>query len=272
MPVATVNRVRLAYEDEGSGPPLILVHGSWTNRHGFDRVAPGLAERFRVVRHDRRGHSESEAIGGTLEDDAADIAALAEALDLGPFHMACSSRGGVIGLKLVAANPELVRSIVCHEPPLFSVAPPDALERPQIEKAMADEARVVELVDADEHEAAARFFVEEVAFGRGTWDRFPELTRDMFVENAATFSEEYRDPEVYRVDVAALRRFPGRALLTTSDDSPAWFAPLVENLAQVLPRVERHVYRGGGHNPQGNTPEEYVGVVGDFVARVAGLE
>ena len=272
MPVATVNGVRLAYEDEGSGPPLVLVHGSWTNRHSFDLVAPGLAKRFRVARHDRRGHSESEAREGTLEDDAADIAALAEALDMGPFHLACSSRGGVIGLKLAAARPDLVRSIVCHEPPLTEIVPVGAPERPRIDNELTNEARVVDMIDAGDHEAAARYFVEEVAFGPGAWERMPRAMRHMFVENAPTFSGEYRDPDVHRADLVALGRYPGLSLLTTSDDSPAWFGMVIDHLARALPRVERHVFVGGGHNPQGRRPEEYVAVVGDFVARAAGLE
>ncbi|HWC32977.1 MAG TPA: alpha/beta fold hydrolase, partial [Actinomycetota bacterium] len=82
VPIADVNGVRLAYDDEGSGTPLMLVHGSWTNRRGWDAVAGKLAERFRVVRLDRRGHSGSEAASGTLEDDAADVAALAASLDV----------------------------------------------------------------------------------------------------------------------------------------------------------------------------------------------
>jgi pimeloyl-ACP methyl ester carboxylesterase len=264
--------VRLAYEDEGSGPPLVLVHGSWTNRHGFDLVAAGLAERFRVVRHDRRGHSESQAAEGTLEDDAADIAALAEALGLGSFHLVCSSRGGVIGLKLAAAQPDLVTSIVCHEPPLTGIVPRDASQWPQIEAQLANEASVVEMIDAGDHEAAARFFVDDVAFGPGSWDQMSRFLRGMFVENAGTYSGEYRDPDVHRVDTEALSRYPGRALLTTSDDSPAWFGVVIEHLAQVLPGVERYLYRGGGHNPQGTRPQEYIEVVGDFVARAARLE
>jgi pimeloyl-ACP methyl ester carboxylesterase len=269
MPVADVNGVRLAYEDEGSGEPLILVHGSWTNRHSWDRVASRLAERFRVVRHDRRGHSESSAASGTLEDDAADIAALADHLGLGPFHLVCSSRGGVIGLKLAAARPDLVRSIVCHEPPLLGVFSRDEAEGDLVEQLVAGEGHVVEMIEKGEHEAAARVFVERVAFGPGAWERFPRFIRQTFVENAETFAEEYRDPDVYSVDFEALRDFSGPVLLTASEDSPQWFGLIIDRLDEILPRVERHEYRGAGHNPQGNASEEYVRVVGDFVARAA---
>lgn len=267
MPVASVNGLRLAYEDEGFGTPLVLVHGSWTNRHGWDRVAPALAERFRVVRHDRRGHSESETASGTLEDDAADIASLADHLELGPFHLACSSRGGVIGLKLAAARPDLVRSIVCHEPPLLAALSLDETAKELVDQLVAGEGRVVEMIEKGNHEGAARVFVERVAFGPGAWERFPRFVRQTFVENAATFAEEYRDPGVYSVDFDALRRFSSPVLLTTSDNSPPWFEAVIDQLAHILPGAERHEYRGAGHNPQGQSPEEYVRVVGDFVAR-----
>ena len=269
MPVALINGVRLAYDDDGSGPPLVLVHGSWTNRRSWDRVARPLAERFRVVRHDRRGHSESEPASGTLDDDATDIAALAEHLGLGGIHLACSSRGGVIGLKLAASHPDLVCSITCHEPPLLAALSRDEGASELVDQLVTGEGRVVEMIEKGDHEAAARVFVERVAFGPGAWERFPRFIRQTFIENAATFAEEYRDQSVYSVDFDALRRFSGPVLLTTSDNSPQWYGAVIDQLAELLPRVERYEYQGAGHNPQGNTPEEYVRVVGDFVARAA---
>ena len=181
----------------------------------------------------------------------------------------CSSRGGVIGLRLAASRPDLVQSIICHEPPVLDIVPPNASERAHIDEVVAGEGRVVEIIEAGEHERAARVFVEELAFGPGTWERLPRFVRGTFVENAPTFAEEYRDPGVYGVDVEPLRRFPSPALLTQSDDSPAWFGIVIEHLAAVLPRVERHVYHDGGHMPHGNVPDEYVRVVGGFVALAA---
>ncbi|HEX2089212.1 MAG TPA: alpha/beta hydrolase, partial [Actinomycetota bacterium] len=255
------------YDDEGSGTPLVLVHGSWTNRHSWDRVARPFAERFRVVRHDRRGHSESEPASGTLDDDAADIAALAEHLGLRGIHLVCSSRGGVIGLKVAAARPHFVRSIVCHEPPLLGALSRDGADAELVDQLVAGEGLVVEMIEKGDHEAAARVFVERVAFGPGAWERFPRFIRQTFIENAETFAEEYRDPGVYSVDFDALRRFSGPVLLTTSDNSPQWFGAIIDGVAEVIPHVERYVYDGAGHNPQGQSPEEYVRIVGDFVAR-----
>ena len=82
-----VNGVRLAYEIHGTGEiPLVMVHGSWFSRRNWDPVVPKLAESFRVVTYDRRGHGESDQTSGqgSVSEDVADVAALIEHLGLAP--------------------------------------------------------------------------------------------------------------------------------------------------------------------------------------------
>ena len=93
MPEAEVNGIGLYYELEGSGEPLALVHGSWGDATSWRFVVPGLAESFRVLAYDRRGHSRSERpdTPGSVDEDGDDLAALLEALDLAPAHVATNS-------------------------------------------------------------------------------------------------------------------------------------------------------------------------------------
>ena len=109
MPTAVFNGVKLYYEEAGSGQPLVLVHGSWTDLRSWDMVVPSLAERFRVVTYDRRGHSRSErpAGQGSVHEDVADLAAVIESLGLAPAHVIGNSFGGSIVLRLAAERPEL---------------------------------------------------------------------------------------------------------------------------------------------------------------------
>lgn len=74
--------VRVAYDDEGGGRPLVLLHGLMAHRGFFARQRE-LATHFRIVNVDLRGHGESRAATGlTIEQLAEDVSALAEALDL----------------------------------------------------------------------------------------------------------------------------------------------------------------------------------------------
>jgi len=84
MPQMTVNGAQLSFRDEGSGHPLVLLHGwSMTGRF-FQRQMPPFAARYRVLVPDFRGHGESEKVlsGHTVEQYAADVHSLAEALGL----------------------------------------------------------------------------------------------------------------------------------------------------------------------------------------------
>jgi pimeloyl-ACP methyl ester carboxylesterase len=260
--LVAVNGVRIAYTSTRSvGEPLVLVHGSWGSRHNWDPVIPGLAEHYRVVAYDRRGHSESERPRGqgSFTEDVADLAGLIEELDLAPAWVAGNSAGSVITLKLAAARPDLLRGIVVHEPPMWSLleaGSPEAAALAEVED--GPEAEVLRRIESGDHAGAAELFVEEVALGPGSWARLPEDMRRTMVYNAPTFLDEGRDPDAAAVDQAALARFSSPLLVTSGDQSPPLFGPVLDRLAELLPHAERRTYVGAGHMPHVTHPEQYV--------------
>lgn len=74
---------RIAYRDEGGGRPLVLLHGLMAHG-GFFQGQAALADRFRLIRIDLRGHGASGAAGAapTVAQLADDVAQLVEALEL----------------------------------------------------------------------------------------------------------------------------------------------------------------------------------------------
>jgi pimeloyl-ACP methyl ester carboxylesterase len=262
MPYAHTD-VALFSTQAGDGEPLVLVHGSMSDHRTWALAAPALAASCCVIAYDRRGHGASEAPAphGTRRDQEDDLARLIETLGRGPAHLAGSSYGGSIALGLASRRPELVRSVVAHEPPLAALVAADPAARPLIARVHATLDGVLALLERGEAEAGARRFVEEVALGPGTWDLLPEEGRATAVRAAPAFAAEMRDPDWASLDVERLAASDVPVLLTRGDASPAWFAPIVAGLARAVPRAAVHTFAGAGHVAHVSHPADYAAVV-----------
>jgi pimeloyl-ACP methyl ester carboxylesterase len=107
--------VNLAYDDRGSGDPVLFIAG----RGGAGRtwhlhqVPAFLAAGFRAITFDNRGIGATEqADGFGVEQMVADTAALIEKLDAVPARIVAVSMGSFIAQELMLARPDLVHSAV----------------------------------------------------------------------------------------------------------------------------------------------------------------
>jgi pimeloyl-ACP methyl ester carboxylesterase len=267
MPFVPVNGVQIYSEDSGRGEPLVLVHGSWDDHTAWDAVAPRLAESFRVVTYDRRGHGQSErpAAQGSRIEDEDDLAALIMALDCAPAHVAGNSFGASISLGLAARRPELFRTLTIHEPPLLGLIEQDPGSQELIRDVRASCQVVLDELARGEMVLGSRRFVEEVALGPGAWDQLPEADRDVMVHNAPTFLDEQRDPDWASMAESALQHINMPVLITRGDQSPAWFRPIIERLSRTLHGAEVCTLANAGHVPHVTHPDEYVMTLTRFI-------
>jgi pimeloyl-ACP methyl ester carboxylesterase len=270
MATAEVNGVQLFYELNGSGDvPLVLVHGSWDSHDVWNLVVPRLADSFRVLTYDRRGHSQSERPTGpgSVREDVADLAALIEHLGFVPAWVVGNSLGASIALRLAGEHPELFRGLIGHEPPLFSLLDTD----PGLALLLADVRSkiraVAERIAAGDHAGATEQFVETVSLGPGTWATVPPDIQQVMIENAPTFLDEANDPEQLGFDLDWIRGFFPPALLTLGDQSPPPFASVVGKLTEALPSVEVLTLPGAGHIPHATDPDAYVEAIIAFTRK-----
>jgi pimeloyl-ACP methyl ester carboxylesterase len=269
MATAVVNGVRLSYEISGTGEiPLVMVHGSWFTRRVWDPVLPQLAESLRVVTYDRRGHGESEQPSGqgSVREDVGDLAALIEHLGLAPAWVAGQSFGGSITLRLAGERPDLLRGIVAHEPPLFSLVADDPDVAPMLEGFAQLVAAVAERIASGDHAGAAEQFVEE-GLGRGVWSQLPPEIRQMVIEAAPTYLDEANDPDQLAFDLEWIRGFTRPALLTLGDQTAPLFPPVITKLAEAMPSAEVRTFKGAGHPVHLEQPEDFAEAINAFVRR-----
>jgi pimeloyl-ACP methyl ester carboxylesterase len=109
----------VSYEDYGSGPIALLIHGSPGNGKAWARVGERLSKRYRVIAPDLPGYGDTTALPLHAEPDTADTAALLEAMmaTIGsPAVVAGHSYGGVVALTLALRGRVAIGALALFEP------------------------------------------------------------------------------------------------------------------------------------------------------------
>ncbi len=127
MPTVSMHGLRHYFRLEGKpgATPLVLVHAVGTDLSLWDRVVPGLNERFQVLRYDLRGHGGTDAPASafTMPELAADLIKLTEHVGWTQFSICGLSVGALTAMEATLAAPERVKSLALISA-AGSIAPP----------------------------------------------------------------------------------------------------------------------------------------------------
>lgn len=111
--------LRFHYTEWGSpaAPPVLLLHGLNVQCHTWDPIARDLAENYRVIAMDMRGHGDSDwaPSGYRVHSMARDVHALIDALALGPVRLVGHSAGVRVAIAVAGEKPETVRSLALSD-------------------------------------------------------------------------------------------------------------------------------------------------------------
>src|SRR5688500_3022732 len=107
------NGLTVAYDEVGTGMPVVLLHGFPHNRSLWAPQTSALLEHGRCIAPDLRGFGESGREGPySMEQYAADVVALLASLGIDRAVVGGLSMGGYVALALWRAKPEIVRALV----------------------------------------------------------------------------------------------------------------------------------------------------------------
>ncbi len=122
----TTNGIDIHYTLEGEGPTVTMSHSLGCKLTMWDEQARALAQRYRVLRFDTRGHGQTSAPTGayTLEQLADDLYGLLTELGIAQTHFVGLSMGGMIGQVFALKHPHMVRSLALCD--TTSRVPPDS--------------------------------------------------------------------------------------------------------------------------------------------------
>lgn len=258
---ATNESVKLAYEVDGDGAPMLLVHGLGYCREGWGPAASLLAERFRVIRFDNRGVGDSDAPRGpyTVRMLTADALAVLDAAQVERAHVVGVSLGGLVAQMLAVTAPDRVDRLVLvgstpggvhsHGVPAASLklmAEAPALEHEELLRRLVLNALSPRTV------AERPGLVEEiVAYRRGRSPRFgPWLSQ---AAAGAWFGLHGRREGIH-----------APTLVLHGADDRVMDPRNGEVLAQGIPGAEHVVFEGSGHLVFWEEPERFVAAVAAF--------
>jgi pimeloyl-ACP methyl ester carboxylesterase len=114
MPKAKVGRYELNYVDEGTGFPVVMIHGLAGDHTAWLPQIAALKDRYRLIAFDNRGAGKSTQIDEPIstQDLADDTIALMDGLGIESAHILGRSMGGAIAQYMALKRPDLVRSMV----------------------------------------------------------------------------------------------------------------------------------------------------------------
>ncbi len=114
MSVERVRDIEMAYDDVGSGPVVVLLHGYPFNRSMWREQSEALSASNRVITPDLRGHGETSVTSepATMEEMARDVLALLDKLGINRITLGGLSMGGYVALAFYRRFPLRVRALI----------------------------------------------------------------------------------------------------------------------------------------------------------------
>jgi pimeloyl-ACP methyl ester carboxylesterase len=250
-------RVRIAWEEAGSGEPLLLIQGLGYARWSWEPIVGPLAARYRVLFYDNRGIGESDVPPGpyTAAAMAEDALQVLDEAGVERAHVLGASLGGMIAQELAVAAPARVEKLVlcCTHPGLAHGYP-----MPEVTVRLFTEAQTLA------PDVALRRFVEN-ALGS---DAPPEVADELVRRRL----ENPLDPAGWQAQAHAGTTFAGvegeiahETLVVTGTDDNVVDPRNAQALAARIPGARVETLEGRGHMFFWEDPDAFVRILVEFL-------
>lgn len=247
--------VSVSYDEYGSGPILVLVHGAFSDHiTNWEFVKPLFEKQYTVVAIARRGRGQTDATTGhSIEDESRDVAAVIESIDR-PVFLLGHSYGALTALETAARVPKRIAKLVLYEPAWPRVIDAAALSR------------LEELAEADDWDGFATYFFHErnaVPMEELNAMRATEIWPPILADAVPTLGD-FRALERYVFRAENYRELRIPVLLQIGTESPRDHY-VTDALAAVLPDVRIGELPGQAHEGMTTAPQMYAEAVARFL-------
>jgi 3-oxoadipate enol-lactonase len=259
MQFSAINGIVLHFSDtgpRGDAPTLVFSNSLGTDLRAWDRLAALLADRFRIVRYDKRGHGLSQVRPAPYQIDnhIADLAGLLDHLALDRVVLCGLSVGGLIAQGIAARQPERLQALIlCDTAAKIGTADMWASRIEAIEQGGIE--AVADLVIERWLSAAFRSSrPDETAGWRNMVVRTPV---EGYLGTCTAIRHADLSAEASRIEVPTLCIVGGEDIATPPD--------LVRGTADLIPGAHFEVIDGAGHLPCIETPDAMASLITSFL-------
>ena len=257
MKKATVRGTEIAYQDLGTGPAVLCIHGFPLSHQLWTPIADRLSDRFRFIMPDLRGHGQTAATPTAfMTDYADDLAALLDDLKIEePVHVMGLSMGGYVAFEFFRRHAARVRSLVLADTQAAADTPEKAKSRSETAaKVLAQGCEF--LVDAMLPNLFAADAPKETV---NAWRKIMLATDPKGVAAALHAMADRIDsaPTFAQIKVPTLVVVGEHDAITPPD--------LARVMSDGIPNAKLEVISGAGHMSPVEAPDAYAKIVGDFV-------
>ncbi|MFC9978368.1 alpha/beta fold hydrolase [Gordonia sp. NPDC127522] len=252
--------------EAGSGPALILMHGTGGHLEAYSRNIEALAEHFRVIAYDFPGHGYTTFSDHDLEtpEYVSHLKELMHELGIERAHLSGESLGGWVSIKFAATHPELVDRMVLNTPG-GTMATPEVMERIRsLSQAAAD----------DPQPATVRARLEWLmADPSSVTDELVAIRRGIYSQPGFADSMKHilclQNPTIRARNIVSgdLPSISTPALVVWTSDDPSGPAGEGMRMAEEMPNGEFQLISNAGHWPQWEQTEVYNKCLVEFLTR-----
>jgi pimeloyl-ACP methyl ester carboxylesterase len=249
----------IALEHGGSGPSLLLIHGSGAIHRSWAQIVPLLQPRFHTYAMDRRGHGDStDAKAYSLAREAQDIVQVGEHLPP-PVFVVGHSFGAIATLEALRLTDRFKRAVL-YEPP---IPVPGGIGH-------TDPATLCAQLAAGDNEGTLLTFFKD--FARLPPPLIEKLRADptwpQRIKLAPTLCRESTIVFTYQFETTRFSKVVAPTLFLLGGASPTEMATSVRTVAPAIAHSQLHILPGQQHDAMFTAPQLLAQEIGDFFIRV----
>ena len=267
-----VNGDSLHYIDMGKGDPVIFIHGTLDDYRLWQMQMDTFAKNHRVIAYSRRYAYPNKQVSNDSADytpaiHAKDLAEFIKTLNLGPVHLVGHSHGAYTALLTTVEHPELVKTVMLGEAPVFPLlqnAPGgDTIIRNFMSSSISPAA---EAFRSGNNQKAVAVFIGGVTGDSSFFSKMPPEAQSMVMNNflelrGIALSKNAFSP----VSCDDLKKIKTPVLIMTGEKTLLFFSVINEELSKCLTNKEKVILSNATHGLEMENPVDFNKIVLAFI-------